>query len=162
MLRSPEVAKFISFTNLVVYCCDIDILLLFLYYFDDLYNSAIFFTTRQKNILRTLHNHLGSELCTSLLGIHKITGCNQTREFAGFTEKTCWKVLVHVFSEVSFVFRNAKLCKISVRLKLDWKNLFWIFIAVFLNIGFSVLVSLFEIDNIIFLLNLDFVKLVSV
>ena len=89
VLHSLDVTKRNPFTDLVVYCCDADVLLLLLYCFDELCSSTIFRTTNRDIRLRTLHSHLGPELCTSLLGFHTLTGCDQTGKFAGFTKKAC-------------------------------------------------------------------------
>ena len=87
VLHSLDVTKRNPFTDLVVYCCDTDVLLLLLYCFDELCSSTIFRTTNRDIRLRTLHSHLGPELCTSLLGFHALTGCDQTGKFAEFTKK---------------------------------------------------------------------------
>ena len=89
VLHSLDVTKRNLFTDLVVYCCDTDVLLLLLYYLDGLCSSTIFLTINRDIRLRKLNSHLGPELCTSLLGFHALTGCKQTGKFAGFTKKMC-------------------------------------------------------------------------
>ena len=103
VLHSLDVTKRNPFTDLVVYCCDTDVLLLLLYYCDELRGSTIFLTTNRDICFRTLHSHLGPELCTSLLGFHALTGCDQTSKVAGFYQKMCWKVSVDVSRHVSLV-----------------------------------------------------------
>ena len=106
VLHSLDVTKRNPFTDLVVYCCDADVLPLLFYYLDDLCSSTIFRTTNRDIRLRTLHSHLGPELCTSLFGFHALTGCDETGKFAGFTKKTCWKVIVDASPDVSSAFRS--------------------------------------------------------
>ena len=89
VLQSLDVTKRNPFTDLVVYCCDPDVLLLLLYYFNELYSSTIFHTTNRDIRLGTLHSHLDPELCTSLLAFHALTTCDQSGKFSGFTKKTC-------------------------------------------------------------------------
>ena len=95
-----------------MYCCDTDVLLLLLYYFDELC-STIFRTTNRDIRFQTLHSHLGPELCTSLLGFHAQTGCDQTGKVAVFYKKMWWKVLVDVSPCVSLAFRSVGQCEIS-------------------------------------------------
>ena len=64
-----------------------------------------------------LHSHLGPERCTSLLGFHAVTGCDQTGKFVGFTKKTCWKVLVDASPDVTSAFRSLGQCEISDKIK---------------------------------------------
>ena len=64
VLHTLDVNKHNPFTDLAVYYCDTDILLLLLYYFDELCSSLIFGTTNRDIRLRTLHIHLGPELYT--------------------------------------------------------------------------------------------------
>ena len=52
-----------------------------------------------------------------LLGLHALTGCDQTGIFAGFTKKTCWKVLLDASSSVSSAFRSVGQCEISDEIK---------------------------------------------
>ena len=117
VLHSLDVTKRNPFTDLVVYCCDTDVLLLLLYYCDELRGSTIFLTTNRDICFRTLHSHLGPELCTSLLGFHALTGCDQTSKVAGFYQKMCWKVSVDVSRHVSLVFRSVGQCEISDEIK---------------------------------------------
>ena len=117
MLHSLEVTKRNPFTDLVVYCCDTDVLLLLHYYFDELCSSIIFRTTNRDIHLRTLHIHLGPELCTSLLGFHALTGCDQTGKFAEFTKKRYWKALADASPDISSAFRSVGQCEISDEIK---------------------------------------------
>ena len=117
VLHSLDVAKRNPFSDLVVYCCDTDVLLLLLHYFDNLCSSTVFRTTNRDIRLRTLHSHLGPERCTSLLGFHAVTGCDQTGKFVGFTKKTCWKVLVDASPDVTSAFRSLGQCEISDKIK---------------------------------------------
>ena len=117
VLHLLDVTKRNPFTDLVVYCCDTDVLLLLLYCFNELCSSTIFHTTNCDIRLWTLHSHLGPELCMSLLGFHALIGCNQTGKFAGFTKKTCWKVLVDASPDVSSAFRSVGQCEISDEIK---------------------------------------------
>ena len=117
VLHSLDVTKRNPFTDLVVYCCHADVLSLLLYYFDDLCSSTIFRTTNRDIRLRTLHSHLGPELCTSLFRFHALTGCDQTGKFAGFTKKKCWKVIVDASPDVSSAFRSVGQCEISDEIK---------------------------------------------
>ena len=117
VLHSLDVAKRNPFSDLVVYCCDTDVLLLLLHYFDDLCSSTVFRTTNRDIRLRTLHSHLCPERCTSPLGFHAVTGCDQTGKFVGFTKKTCWKVLVDASPDVTSAFRSLGQCEISDKIK---------------------------------------------
>ena len=47
VLHSLDVAKRNPFSDLVVYCCDTDVLLLLLHYFDNLCSSTVFRTTNR-------------------------------------------------------------------------------------------------------------------
>ena len=94
-----------------------------LYYFDQLCNSTFFRTTNCDICLRTLHGHLDLELCTSHLGFHALTGYNQTGKFAGFTRKTCLKVLVVASPHVSSAFRSIGRCEISDEIKAGLEEL---------------------------------------
>ena len=89
VLHSLYVTKHNPFTDLVVYCCDTDVLLLLLYHFNELCESTIFRTANCDIRFRTLHGNLGPELCTSLLGFHALTGIDQTRKVTGFYKKMC-------------------------------------------------------------------------
>ena len=73
VLHSLDVTKRNPFSGLAVCCCDTDVLLLLLYCFDKLCSGTIFRTTNRDIRLRTLQNHFGPELCTSLLGFHALT-----------------------------------------------------------------------------------------
>ena len=88
-LHSLDEIKRNPFTDLVVYCCDTDVLLRLLYRFDELCGSTIFRTTNRDIRFRILHSRLGPELCTSLLGFHALTGCDQTGKVARFYKKMC-------------------------------------------------------------------------
>ena len=116
-LHSLDVAKRYPFTDLAVYCCDTDVLLLLLYYFDELCSYTIFCTTYRDIRLRTLNSHLGPGLCTSLLGFYALTGCDQTDKFAGFTKKMCWKVLVDTYPDVFSAYRSVSQCGKSDKIK---------------------------------------------
>ena len=71
VLHLFAVTKHNPFTDLVVYCCDTDVLLLLLYCFNELCSSTIFHTTNCKIRLWTLHSHLvPSCACHSLAFIH--------------------------------------------------------------------------------------------
>ena len=105
VLHSLDVTKRNPFTDLVVYCCDPDVLLLLLYYFNELYSSTIFRTTNLEIRLWTLHSHLDPELRTSFLGFHALTTCDQSGKFSGFTKKTCQKVLVDASPDIYSAFR---------------------------------------------------------
>ena len=117
VLHSLDVTKRNPFSGLAVFCCDTDVLLLLLYYFDKLCSGTIFRTTNRDIRLRTLHNHLDPELCTSLLGFHALASCDQTGKFIGFTKKTHWKVLVDASPDVSSAFRSVSQCEISDEIK---------------------------------------------
>ena len=105
VLHSLGVTKRSPFTDLVVYCCDTDVLLRLLYYSDELCSSTIFRTASHDIRLRTLDSHLGPKLCTSLLGFHALTGCNQTVKFDRLYKKMWWKVLLDAFPDVSSAFK---------------------------------------------------------
>ena len=87
VFHSLDVTKRTPFTDLVAYCCDTDVLLLLLYYFDELCSSTIFRTTHCDIRLRTLHSHPGPELYTSLFGFHALSGCDQKGKIAEFYKR---------------------------------------------------------------------------
>ena len=118
-MNSLDVTKRNHFTDLVRYCCDTDVLLLLIYYFDGLCSSTIFHTTNRDIHFRTLHSRLGPELCISLLGFHALTECDQTGKYTGFTKKTCWKVLVDASPDVSSAFRSVGQGEISDEIKAE-------------------------------------------
>ena len=62
LMHSLDIIKCNPFTDLVVYCCDTDVLLLLLYYFDELCGSTIFRTTNRDIRFRMLHSQLGPDL----------------------------------------------------------------------------------------------------
>ena len=74
VLHSLDVTKRNPLTDLIVYCCDTDVLLVLLHCFGELCSSTIFHTANSDIRLWTLSSHLGPELCTLLLGFHVLTG----------------------------------------------------------------------------------------
>ena len=117
VLPSLDVTKRNPFTDLVVYCCDSDVLPLLLYYLNELCSSTIFRSTNRDIRLRVLHSHLVPELCTSLLGFHAQSGCDQTGKIAEFSKKTCWTVLVDASPDVSSAFKSVGQFEISDEIK---------------------------------------------
>ena len=117
VLHSLDVTKRNPFTDLVLYCCHTYVLLLLFYHYDKLCDTTIFCTTNRDIRFWTLPSHLGPELCTSLLGFHALTGCDQTGKVAEPFKKMCWKVLVDVSPDVSLAFRFVGQCEISDEIK---------------------------------------------
>ena len=100
ILHALDVTKRNPFTDLVISCSDTDVLLLLLHYFDDLCTSTVFRTLKHDIELGEVHEHLGREICKSLLGFHALTGCDQTGKFFGFTKLSCWKNLMQCQPDV--------------------------------------------------------------
>ena len=94
VLHAIDVCKRDPFTDLVISCSDTDVLLILLYYFDELSSSTIFRTTQHDITLQLIHENIGPHMCKAILGFHAISGCDQTGKFYGHSKLSCWKTFV--------------------------------------------------------------------
>ena len=94
VLHAIDVCKRDPFTDLVISCSDTDVLLILLYYFDELSSSTIFRTTQHDITLQLIHENIGPHMCKAILDFHAISGCDQTGKFYGHSKLSCWKTFV--------------------------------------------------------------------
>ena len=106
VFHAIDVKKRDSFSELVVMCYDTDVLLLLLHYFEMISSSAIFKTTEHEYILRKTHKNLTPDICKALLGIHVLSGCDQTGKYPGYSKMPFWIVFVTVPNEVLEALTN--------------------------------------------------------
>ena len=70
-----------SYSEYVISCFDIDVLLILLHHFDDICSSTTFKTRNKETYSRPIYETLEKEICKVLPGFHSFTGCNQTEDF---------------------------------------------------------------------------------
>ena len=106
ILHALDITSSNLLTELVVYRSNTDVLFLLLHYFDDICSSIILCPTSRDIHIRSMHTHLGPELCSYLLGFHTVTGCDQKGRFCGYGKPSCWKVLMNASKKVSNSLRS--------------------------------------------------------
>ena len=94
VLHVIDISRRDPFTDIVVSCSDTDVLLILLYYFDEISTSIVFRAIRHDADLRFIFEQLGPQICKAILGFHAITGCDQTGKFFGISKLSCWKAFV--------------------------------------------------------------------
>ena len=90
-LHGMDVAKRDPFQELYIDCCDTDVFLLLLYYFENLFTRIVFNGKNDCVDIGILYEVLDKEKVTALPGFHAFTGRDQTGKFRGFSQETCWK-----------------------------------------------------------------------
>ena len=93
-MHALDVTQVNSFSELVIYCFDVDILLILLHYFEGISSSTTFKTRNKEIYLRTVYETLGKEICKALLGFHAFTGWDQTGRFYGYSKLRCWIIFM--------------------------------------------------------------------
>ena len=93
VLHGIDVAKHDPFHELYIDCCDTDVFLLLLYYFEKLCTRTVFNSKNDCVDIGMLYEVLDKEKVRALPGFHAFTGCDQTGKFRGFLKETCWKHL---------------------------------------------------------------------
>ena len=86
-LHAIDVTKRDPFTELVLMCSDIDVLILLLHYFEMMSSSTIFKTTEHEYILPNIHENLTPNVCKAPLGFYTLGWCDQTGKFPGYSKK---------------------------------------------------------------------------
>ena len=96
ILYGIVITRLNPFQELVVCSPDTDVLLLLIYFHEQLCSSTIFRTGRSNQVrdinIGLAHEALGEERSKALLGFHCFTGCDQTAKFYGKSKLACWKV----------------------------------------------------------------------
>ena len=94
VLHGIDVAKRDPFQELYIDCCDTDVFLLLLYYFEKLCTRTIFNGKNDCIDIGMLYEVLDKEKVKALPRFHAFTGCDQTGKFRGFSKETCWKTFI--------------------------------------------------------------------
>ena len=90
ILHAIDVTQRNPFSDLVIRCSDTNVLLILLYYFDELCSTPIFSTNEHGMLLQPLAEKLNFDLCKGLSGFHALTGSDQTGKFFGYSKLSCW------------------------------------------------------------------------
>ena len=91
ILHAIDVTQRNPFSDLVIRCSDADVLLILLYYFDELCSTTIFSTNEHDMPLQLLAKKLNFDLRKGLLGFHALTESDQTEKFFGYSKLSCWE-----------------------------------------------------------------------
>ena len=94
VLHGIDVAKRDSFQELYVDCCDTDVFLLLLYYFEKLCTRTVFNGKIDYVDIGMLYEVLDKKKVRALPGFHVFTGCDQSGKFKEFSKETCWKTYI--------------------------------------------------------------------
>ena len=108
ILHAIDVTQRNSFSDLVIRCSDTDVLLILLYYFDELCSTPIFSTNEHDMPLQPLAKKLNIDLRKGLLGFHALTRSDQTGKFFSYSKLSCWKT--YLASSPSTLQEFANLC----------------------------------------------------
>ena len=93
-LHEIDVAKCDPFQELYIDCCDTDVFLLLLHYFEKLCTRIVFNGKNDCVDIGMLYEVLDQEKVRALPEFHAFTGCDQTGKFRGFSKETCWKTFI--------------------------------------------------------------------
>ena len=88
VLHCIDVPKSNPFCQLYVGCSDTDVLLLSLYFHQQICNNTIFHAITWEIDVGCAYNVLGNEKSKELLGVYAFTGCDLTGRFSGFSKTT--------------------------------------------------------------------------
>ena len=95
ILHAIDVARKDIFTECYVYSPDTDVFLLLLHHYESLPLSTYFRTgkgEKERDInIRNCYEGIGGNRAAAVLGLHVLTGCDQTGRFAGKSKSTWWK-----------------------------------------------------------------------
>ena len=94
VLHGIDVAERDPFQELYIDCCDTDVFLLLLYYFEKLCTRTVFNGKNDCVDIGMLYEVLDKEKVRALPGFHAFTLCDQTVKFRGFSKETCWKTFI--------------------------------------------------------------------
>ena len=92
ILHAIDVTQRNPSSDLVIRCWDTDVLLILLYYFDELCSTTIFSTNEHDMPLQLLAEKLNFDLRKGLLGFHAPTESDQTEKFFGYSKLSCWEM----------------------------------------------------------------------
>ena len=110
ILYGIEVAHMNPFQELIVCSPDTDVLLLLIFFYQELCTHTIFRTGSGNRIrdinIGLVYEMLGEEKCKALLGFHCFTGCDQTAKFYGKSKLSCWKTFLNSPSQVITAFNE--------------------------------------------------------
>ena len=93
-LNVLDVSKRDPFTDPVISCSDIVILLILINNYEQLTSSIIFKTTIHSYFVSEIYENLSPSIRHVLLGFHVFTGCDQTGKFSGFGKPSCSTTLI--------------------------------------------------------------------
>ena len=102
ILYGIEVGLMNLVRKLIVCSPDTDVLLLLIFFYQELCTHTIFRTGSGNRIpdnIGLVYEMLGEEKCKALLGLHYFTGCDQTAKFYGKTKLSCWKTFLNSNNE---------------------------------------------------------------
>ena len=91
ILHAIDVTQRNPFSDLVIRCSDTNVLLILLYYFDELCSTTIFSTNEHDMPLQPLAEKLNFDLSKGLLGFHALTGSDQTGIFFSYSKLSFWE-----------------------------------------------------------------------
>ena len=95
VLHCWDIARHDPFTECTVYSPDTDVFLLLVHHFESLPQSLIFRTGRGKDLrdisIRSCYEAIGPKHARALLGLHTLTGCDQTGRFSSKSKSFWWK-----------------------------------------------------------------------
>ena len=83
VFNALDVRKSDPFIDLVISCCDTDILLILIHNYEELTGSIIFQTTVYSYFVGEIYKNLSPSIRHALLRFHTFTGCDQTGKFSG-------------------------------------------------------------------------------
>ena len=71
-------------------CSDTDVLLLLLYFYQQIWNNTIFHAITREIDVGCAYNALENKKSKALLGVDAFTACDLTRRVSGFSKTTCF------------------------------------------------------------------------
>ena len=100
---SLDIGRQNPFNECIVYSLDTDVFLLVVHFYESLPQSLLFHTGRGKDLriicIKSCYEAIGPNRAKALLGLHTLTGCDQTEKFSGKSKSFGWKNFLHSDSE---------------------------------------------------------------
>ena len=106
VLHAIDACRRDAFSELTITCSDTDVLLILLYYFEQLPSTTIFKTTEHCFNLPQIFGRFTPRVCKILLGFRAFTGSDQTEKFHGFSKRSFWEIFTSSTNKTLNAFIN--------------------------------------------------------
>ena len=104
LLHCWDIGRQNTFNECIVYSPDTDVFLLLVHFYESLPQSLLFRTGRGKDLrsicIKSCYEAIGPNRAKALLGLHTLTGCDQTEKFSGKSKSFWWKNFLDADSEI--------------------------------------------------------------